>query len=69
MHINIGSLKPIACSKCGSLNAVKPLNEQGVDIRCLDCGHQKLAAPPATRDMSASTSSWPMPKENENPTF
>ena len=44
--------KPIQCSKCGSRNIVKPLNQfdnlysetKGVvELRCLNCGHEKIS--------------------------
>jgi len=34
--------KPIKCSKCGSTNAVRPVNDFTVEIKCGDCGHYKL---------------------------
>ena len=29
------------CSQCGSKNIVAPCNEDTIDFRCLDCGHEK----------------------------
>lgn len=44
MYIHIGPTGPIRCSKCGSTNAVNPVNEPDVDIRCGDCGHAKTSS-------------------------
>jgi len=46
------TIKPIQCSKCGSRNIVKPLNQFNnlysetkgvVELRCSDCGHEKIS--------------------------
>jgi DNA-directed RNA polymerase subunit RPC12/RpoP len=42
MHYHVGSWRPLTCSQCGSTNAVRPLNQRGVAVRCGDCGHTKL---------------------------
>lgn len=68
MYYTIGTWKPIACSKCGSFKAVKPLNERQVEIRCLDCGHEKHAPPPPSAAQGGTTS-WTMPPEDKEPTF
>jgi peptide subunit release factor 1 (eRF1) len=36
-----GYPKILKCSKCGSTNIVRPLNEPGVICRCADCGHEE----------------------------
>lgn len=42
IEVGIGRWRPLSCSKCGSHNAVKPINERDVAVRCGDCGHTKL---------------------------
>jgi len=42
MHIDLTHGRPLTCSKCGSTNAVNPVNDRHVQIRCVDCGHQVL---------------------------
>lgn len=42
MFIDMTMGKPLRCSKCGSTNAIKPINERSVVVRCGDCGHTKL---------------------------
>lgn len=44
MHVDLYGGRPIRCSKCGSTNAVKPVNSRDVALRCGDCGHEKLTA-------------------------
>ena len=70
MYYTIGTRKPIACSQCGSLRAVKPVNEPGVALRCLDCGHQKLdpTPPTAAATIYQQAISTAVPKDSE-PTF
>lgn len=42
MHTDLTLGKPLTCSKCGSTNAVKPVNDRDVAVRCEDCGHFAL---------------------------
>lgn len=42
MHMDLTGGRPIKCSKCGSTNAVKPVNNRDIAIQCGDCGHTKL---------------------------
>ncbi len=65
MHVNIGQLGPVFCSKCNSTNAVKPVNESDVLIRCLDCGHEVRATPIPEDATSASWTMTEPPKRNE----
>lgn len=44
MFIDMTKGRPIKCSKCGSTNAVKPVNQHDIAIKCGDCGHTKLTA-------------------------
>ena len=59
MYVNMGAWQPIKCSKCGSLKAVKPLNELGVEIRCLDCGHEMKTPPPVQSSGATDFMRWP----------
>lgn len=70
MHIDMTGGMPIRCSKCGSTNALRPVNDRDVAIRCGDCGHQKLTQegerrkfelehPEYKRDTNFSVSSKP----------
>ena len=72
MYITVGKWQPIKCSKCGSLKAVRPLNELAVEIRCLDCGHEKKA-PQTTNPFGDTTGTSgilsSIPKIDENPTY
>lgn len=67
MYYHLPRPGPIRCSKCNSLRAVNPLNEDDVDVRCLDCGHEKRAKPP--QDYVTGTSVYTMPDIEKNPTF
>lgn len=42
MFVELYGGRPLRCSKCGSPNAVKPINSRDVAVRCGDCGHTKL---------------------------
>jgi len=42
MFIDMTGGRPIRCSKCGSTNAVNPVNQRDIAIKCGDCGHFKL---------------------------
>jgi hypothetical protein len=48
--------KPTQCSECEGRNIVNPVNEHAVDLRCLDCGHEKAHVPlPHERPPSGGT--------------
>lgn len=73
MHIRMNPTYPMMCSKCGSLKAVKPVNEPEVILRCEDCGHEKREPAPADKKAfedllrsACGTSSRPI---DEKPTF
>lgn len=42
MYVDMTRGRPIRCSKCGSTNAVKPVNSRDIAIKCGECGHTKL---------------------------
>lgn len=42
MFIDMTLGRLLTCSQCGSTNAIKPINERDVAVRCGDCGHTKL---------------------------
>lgn len=42
MFIDLTRGRPLKCSKCGSTNAIKPINDPDVAVRCGACGHTKL---------------------------
>lgn len=42
MHIDLTPPGPVTCSNCGSVNAVIPVNDPVVAIRCEDCGHHAV---------------------------
>ena len=50
MHLDLTNGRPIKCSKCGSTNAVKPVNIRDIEIQCSDCGHTKLTQEAQRRD-------------------
>jgi len=50
--------KPIQCSKCGSQNIVKPMNERYVLLRCLDCGHEQVEAQTVRDHYNTSSVGW-----------
>ncbi len=57
--------KPMQCSECESHNIVNPVNERDVDLRCLDCGHEKVHEPlPHERPPSGGTYT---PRSNPKP--
>jgi len=64
------ALKPTQCSICESQDIVNPVNERDIDLRCLNCGHEKVHVPtPLEREMNptgASARTW-MPKKNPKP--
>ena len=54
--------RKIQCSKCGSQNIVKPVNNDRWIYKCLDCGHTKLNSPPVT----IVSEKWVWVKEDPN---
>ena len=50
--------RSLLCSKCGSRNAVKPLNERTVAARCMDCGHERLTEEAERRRVDEFTKAW-----------
>ena len=42
MRVHLHNWRPIKCSKCGSTDAVKPVNDRDIAIRCNSCGHFAL---------------------------
>ena len=73
MHIDMTRGRPIKCSKCGSTNAVKPVNERDVEIRCVDCGHTKITREAEQREYERKYGSmqhiWQAGPEEKEPTF
>ncbi len=65
MFIDATGGKPLTCSKCGSTDVVKPLNQRGVIARCQKCGHMKLA-PEATRGDYQASIGWQHDKDRDN---
>lgn len=45
------NIKPLKCSKCGSTNAVKPINDWDVAVCCGDCGHTKKTREAEQREL------------------
>jgi predicted RNA-binding Zn-ribbon protein involved in translation (DUF1610 family) len=72
MHIDMTNGRPIKCSKCGSTNAIKPVNERDVEIRCADCGHTKLTREAEQRqherEYGSRMQQWVYDRETD-PTF
>ena len=72
MHITVtGCHGPICCSQCGSAQAVKPLNEPKVVVRCLACGHSKSVEDDTheNRFKNMLNSAGTVPRAKRNPTF
>jgi predicted RNA-binding Zn-ribbon protein involved in translation (DUF1610 family) len=75
MYIDLTRGKMVTCSKCGSTNAVHPVNQPGVAVRCGDCGHTKLtreaeakAREREQRSKGFDLSGW-SDKDDADPTF
>ena len=55
-------MKPLQCSQCESQNIVNPVNEDVVELRCLDCGHEKKRAPSHTFPGGKGMTTYTPPK-------
>lgn len=53
MHIDMTRGRPLTCSKCGSTDAVKPLNSRDVEVRCNKCGHTKMSREAEQRELES----------------
>lgn len=71
MHIDMTGGKPIRCSKCGSTNAIKPVNNRDIVLRCADCGHTKLTREAEEREYGyPRTTFWNAEdRKDADPTF
>ena len=72
MHIDLTRGRPICCSKCGSTNAVRPINNRTIEIQCLDCGHSKLTREAEQRQHDLKygrTKRERIREDDKNPTF
>lgn len=69
MHIDMTRGRLITCSKCGSTNAIKPVNRRDVEIQCGDCGHTKLTREAESRQWPDSYKAQAWIAKDEPPTF
>lgn len=76
MYIDLTRGKKVKCSKCGSTNAVHPINQPDIAVRCGDCGHTKLTREAEARNREREsrataydlTRGW-SDKDDSDPTF
>ena len=58
-------MKPLQCSECQSRDIVNPVNEDDVNLRCLNCGHERKVVPFHT--FPGGEGGTYTPKKNPNP--
>lgn len=76
MFIDMDRGRPLRCSKCGSANALRPMNSRTIEVQCGDCGHTKLTPDAQQRewerehpDLAKSWTSYKNDKDDKGPTF